>query len=530
MKHMSRRDFLKAAGVTSLGSLIGGSYALQTLASTIDPSGSFDYTGWENFHREQWSWEKKTRGAHLVNCTGACPHFVYTKNGVVLREEQSKDIPLLAGVPEGNPRGCNKGECGTDYMYGPQRIKYPLIRVGERGEGKWRRATWDEALDIIADKIIDTIKNQAPDCISVYSPVPAVAPVAWCAGHRFAHLIGAHVHSFFDWYSDHPTGQTQTYGVQADSCETSDWYNAKLILLWGSNPAQTRIPDAHYISEASLNGTKVVSISPDYNSSSIKADQWIHPKPGTDGALAMAMAHVIFKDKLYAENSIKEQTDLPYLVRTDNRMFLREADVVDGGSKTKFYVWDTKTNRAVIAKGSWGDEPEQKGPPIGFLGRNTYTFPKDYIALGELDPALEGTFRVKLANNKEVEVTTVFTRLNKKLMSDYSPDTVSRTIGVPASVIIKLAHDLAAAKPAMIITGGGINHWHHCDATMRTLLLLMALTDNVGKNGGGMHIYVGQWKPAFVPGVVALAFPRGGGQTTVCPDNDLDIHSCRRER
>lgn len=529
MNQISRRGFLKAAGATSLVSLLGGSYALRALAATMDPNGSFEYTGWEDFHRAQWTWDKKTRGAHLVNCTGACPHYVYTKNGVVLREEQSKDIPLLSGVPEGNPRGCNKGECGTDYMYGPQRIKYPLIRVGERGEGKWRRASWDEALDMIADKLIDTIKNHAPDCISVYSPVPAVAPVAWCAGHRFAHLIGAHVHTFFDWYSDHPTGMTQTYGVQADSCETSDWYNAKLILLWGSNPAQTRIPDAHYIGEASLNGTKVVSISPDYNSTAIKADQWIHPKPGTDGALAMAMAHVIVKNKLYDAHSIKEQTDLPYLVRSDNRMFLREADVEEGGSKNKFYVWDTKTNKAVIAKGSWGDEPEEKGRPIGFLGRNTYTFPKGYIALGELDPALEGTFRVKLANGKDVKVETVFTRLNAKLMKDYSPETVSRTVGVPASVITKLARDLAAAKPAMIITGGGIMHWHHCDAAMRSLLLLMALTDNVGKNGAGMNMYVGQWKPAFVPGVLALAFPQGGAkqrfaQTTIWTYVHADVN------
>ena len=91
-----------------------------------------------------------------------------------------------------------------------------------------------------------------------------------------------------------------------------------------------------------MNGAKVVSISPDFNSSTIKADRWIHPLPGTDGALALAMAHVIIKEKLYDAHNLKEQTDLPYLIRRDTKRFLREADVVAGGSKDKFYIWDSR--------------------------------------------------------------------------------------------------------------------------------------------------------------------------------------------
>ncbi|MEK7139523.1 MAG: molybdopterin-dependent oxidoreductase, partial [Patescibacteria group bacterium] len=171
MDTSSRRQFLKAAGATSLGVAFSGSFALRTLAQTKDPRLQHDYKGWEKFHRTQWMWDKKTRGTHLANCTGSCPHYVYVKDGVVLREEQSKDMPPLNGVPEYNPRGCNKGECAVDYMYGPHRVKYPLIRVGARGEGKWRRASWDEALEMIAAKIVATIKDHAPDCISVFPPV-----------------------------------------------------------------------------------------------------------------------------------------------------------------------------------------------------------------------------------------------------------------------------------------------------------------------------------------------------------------------
>ena len=512
MARLSRRDFLKASAAT----LLGNSLTFKTLAATMDLSGAFEYSGWENFHRNQWSWDKKTRGAHLINCTGACPHFVYTKDGVVIREEQSKDIPPMPNIPELNPRGCNKGECAHHYMYGPHRLKYPLIRVGERGEGKWRRATWEEALDLISDKIIDTIKNHSPDCISVYSPLPATAPVSFSAGHRFAHYIGAHTHTFFDWYSDHPTGQTQTCGVQADSAECSDWFNSKYIILWGANPTQTRIPDAHFLSEAQLNGAKVVSISPDFNSSTIKADRWIHPLPGTDGALALAMAHVIIKEKLYDAHNLKEQTDLPYLIRRDTKRFLREADVVAGGSKDKFYIWDSKTGKPVITKGSWGDQPEQKAPPVAFMGRNTHTFPKGYIALENLDPALEGKFQVKLQDGNTVEVRPVFEILKSRIEADNNIAKAAKITGVPAKTIIEVAREYATTQPAMIICGGGTMHWYYSDVLLRAMHLLTALVGSEGKNGGGMNHYIGQWKPVFLPGVAALAFPEGPAKQRSC--------------
>ncbi len=516
MKNLSRRWLLKATGKASFAAALGQCFVFRTLAATGDPHAVYQYTGWEEFHRAQWTWDKKTRGAHLINCTGACPHFVYSKDGVVLREEQSKDMPSMPGIPEYNPRGCSKGECAVDYQYGAQRIKYPLIRAGARGEGKWRRASWDEALEMIADKIVDTIKNEAPDCISVFSPVPAVAPVSFSAGHRFAHYIGAHTHTFYDWNGDHPTGQTQTCGVQSDVSECADWFNAKLIILWGSNPAMTRIPDAHFLSEAALNGTKIVCIAPDYNATAIKSDTWLHPNPGTDSALGMAMAHVIIEENLFDAHNLKEQTDLPYLVRSDTTLFLREADIVEGGSPDKFYAWDSKAGKPVIMKGCWGDEPAQTAPPIGFLGRNTNIFPNNYIDLGDLDPALEGRYNVLLKDGKTVEVSPVFETLKARIIDEHTPDKAAQICGVPAKAIIRLAREFASAKPAMIISGGGASHWYYGDNLLRVFHLLSALTANTGKNGGGVNHYTGQWKPTFLPGVAALAFPEGTAKQRFC--------------
>ncbi|MBX9633518.1 MAG: molybdopterin-dependent oxidoreductase [Magnetospirillum sp.] len=506
----NRRTFLKAIAATAAAPVLGGGLSLRSLAAP--PSIRPDYPGWEELVRRNWKWDKRTRGAHLVGCTGGCPQWVYSRDGVVLRDEQSGDLPALTGLPDPNPRGCAKGSCAIDYMYGPYRVKHPLIRVGERGEGRWRRATWDEALQLIADRVLDTMVHHGPEAISVFSPAPAVAPVSYAAGHRFAHLIGAHTHTFYDWYGDHAPGQTQTLGVQGDVAETSDWFNSRLILIWGANPVQTRIPDTHYLIEAALNGTKVVTIAPDYSSSAAKSDTWLHPKPGTDAALALAMARVILEEGRYDKAFVAEQTDLPFLIRSDNHLFLREADLVEGGAGDRFFAYDLKTSRPVAMRGSWADQPESRvAGRRSYLGRDTLSFPNGTLGLGDVDPALEGRFKVRLKDGAIVEVRPVFDIMRARL-AFYTPEMASKLTGITAPVIVALAREIAGTTPATIITGAGINHWYHGDILFRTLHLLMALTGNTGRHGGGVNHYVGQWKPVPSAGINALAFPRGVDQ------------------
>jgi complex iron-sulfur molybdoenzyme family reductase subunit alpha len=108
---------------------------------------------------------------------------VYVKDGVMLREEQAGDYPRInSELPDYNPRGCQKGACFVEYVYGAQRVKYPLIRAGERGEGKWRRASWDEALEMIAEKVLDNIYTHGPDTNTFFSVIPAMSPVPSPAG------------------------------------------------------------------------------------------------------------------------------------------------------------------------------------------------------------------------------------------------------------------------------------------------------------------------------------------------------------
>jgi len=148
----NRRDFLKLGALAALGASIPGCRKadkpqLEAFTGPLDPLRAYPYRGWEDLYRKQWTWDKVVRSTHSANCTGSCSWNVYVRNGVMIREEQAADYPRIsADLPDYNPRGCQKGACFTEYVYGPQRLRSPLIRAGERGEGRWRKATWDEAL------------------------------------------------------------------------------------------------------------------------------------------------------------------------------------------------------------------------------------------------------------------------------------------------------------------------------------------------------------------------------------------------
>ena len=110
----------------------------------------------------------------------------------------------------------------------------------------------------------------------------------------------------------------------------------------------TRIPDAHFFWEARYNGTEVVTITPDFNASAMHSSKWLNPKPGTDAALAMAMVQVILEEGAIEWDYVREQTDLPFLVRTDNRKFLRQTDIEGAGARRAilaFYFWDETTEQ-----------------------------------------------------------------------------------------------------------------------------------------------------------------------------------------
>jgi complex iron-sulfur molybdoenzyme family reductase subunit alpha len=467
---INRRQFIATAGL-GIAALMG-SEAIAKLEEfdvvNVDPLRDYPYRGWEDLYREEYTWDRVVRSTHSANCTGSCSWKVYVKDGIMLREEQAGDYPRInEDIPDYNPRGCNKGACFVEYVYGAQRVKYPLMRAGERGEGKWRRVSWDEALTHIADKLLDNVFQYGPDTNTFFSVIPAMSPVSFSAGTRLAQYMGAVVCSFYDWYCDLPPGEPITWGVQTEACECADWFNSKYIILWGSNINATRIPDAHFAWEARYNGAKVVCISPDYNASAIHADLYLPITPGTDAILALAVARHIIENDLYDAPYVKEQTDLAFLVRRDTKRFLRASDLSDSGKDDQFFAWDAKENSPTPIPGCTGSD-------------------KKTLILDGIDPVLEGEWTITTA------------------------DGAAKRCAIEVADLIKFAEDFAHAKPAMIIHGAGTNHWYHNDLLNRSMMLLVALTGSVGKNGGGFNHYVGQERIWPEHGFKMLAFPEGG--------------------
>ena len=169
---LSRRQFLTGTGASVLAlSLSKLDWAVAatdgaTTGAAAGVAGLAAYRTWEDVYRQKWVWDKVVRSSHWVNCwyQAHCSWNVYVKDGVVWREEQAADYPQVRpDVSDFNPRGCQKGACYSERMYDPTRVKFPLKRVGERGSGKWQRISWQQALDEIADSMIDTIVKEGSD-------------------------------------------------------------------------------------------------------------------------------------------------------------------------------------------------------------------------------------------------------------------------------------------------------------------------------------------------------------------------------
>ncbi|MCP9989639.1 nitrate reductase subunit alpha [Streptomyces albogriseolus] len=551
----------------------------------------------DEFYRDRWSHDKVVRSTHGVNCTGSCSWKVYVKDGIITWEAQQTDYPSVGpDRPEYEPRGCPRGAAFSWYTYSPTRVRYPYVRgvllqmyreakarLGDpvaawadivsdptkarrykraRGKGGLVRASWDEAVEMIAAAHVHTIKEYGPDRLAGFSPIPAMSMVSHAAGARFYSLLGGAMLSFYDWYADLPVASPQVFGDQTDVPESGDWWDAGYLIMWGSNLPVTRTPDAHWMAEARYRGQKVVAVSPDYADNVKFADEWLAAQPGTDGALAMAMGHVILKEFFvdrvtpYFTDYVKKYTDLPFLVALDERddtpgtyragKFLTAADL--GGehataenAEFRTVLLDAATGQPVVPNGTLGDRYGEGGAG------------KWNLDLGAVDPLLsaegadEAPVAVELPRYDAPDgsagrlrrgvpvrrvggrlVTTVYDLLlaqygvgraglpgewpasYEDADAPYTPAWQAAITGVAVEKATRIAREFAANAEesggrSMIIMGAGTNHWFHSDTIYRAFLTLTTLTGCQGVNGGGWAHYVGQEKVRPITGYSAIA-------------------------
>jgi len=426
---------------------------------------------WADAYRRKWTWDRVTWGSHNVDCyPGGCPLRVYVKDGKIVREEQAGSLPQIeAGIPDMNPMGCQKGACWAQLLTAPDRVTHPLKRIGKRGDGKFTRVSWDEALGDIADAMLDAIAEQGPESIIV----PMTPEMGAGPARLFANYLGTTTTDGSAEFHDFSPGVHLTFGLFNPVASMDDWFLADLTLIWHANPVYTYITMYHYLAESRYNGGEVVTIAPDYSPSAIHADYHQPIRIGTDAALALSMCKVIIDAGLYNRQFVQEQTDLSLLVRTDSDRFLRGSEVNDGDRDDQFFWWDTVTN--VLAPA-----------------------PRHTLATTGVEPALAGHYQVTLKDGSMVDVEPVFARL-LRLLDGYTPEKAGAMCDVHPDNIRALARKVAARKTKIFI-GCNSGKSYHGDLMERAMMLLLALTGNWGKKGTGLRSWavIGLDGQAFV--------------------------------
>ncbi len=546
---------------------------------------------WEEFYRNRWQHDNITRSTHGVNCTGGCSWMVFVKDGIITWEMQATDYPLLEpSLPPYEPRGCQRGISASWYVYSPIRVKYPYMRgplmdfwrearaqhsdpiqawasivqdeqkrhrwQRARGKGGFRRATWDECLELVASSLLYTAKKYGPDRVVAFAPIPAYSYLSFGAGTRFIQLFGGFTLSFYDWYADLPNSFPEVWGDQTDVCESADWYNSKFIVSNAANLNMTRTADVHFVSEARHNGTKFVVIAPDFSQVAKYSDWWIPVKAGQDQALWMGADHVILKE-FYIDRQVpyfidyqKRYTDGPMLVKVHQTkgggftmgQFLRANRInrykdVENGN-WQLLVWDKQSGPrlpkgcigyrwAKKETGKWNITMEDAmdntplDPLLSFLGQHDAVAEVEFDIFGTGKVARRGV-PIKYLETSEgkVAVTTAFDLLLAQfavgrpgLTGDYpksydddmpyTPAWQEAYTGIGRDTVIRFAREFAGNAEAtqgrsMVITGASLNHWYNNGLCYRGPITALILTGCCGRNGGGLNHYVGQEKLTLV--------------------------------
>ena len=276
-------------------------------------------------------------------------------------------------------------------VYGPRRVKNPFVRVGfkewhdagfprdengriplqylNRGKEPFVKVGFEEACEIVANSLvniastysgdagkellkkqgydeamIETTKGAGTQVLKFRGGMPLLGATRIMGFYRMAnsmallddkirnvgkdHALGGRGWDNYSWHTDLPPGHTMVCGHQTIDFDLATAENANTVICWGMNWISTKMPDGHWLTEARIKGTEVVTVACEYQSTSNKADKVIVMRPGSDTAFALGLANVIINEKLYDEDFVKRSTDLPLLVRLDTLKFLKPQDYI----------------------------------------------------------------------------------------------------------------------------------------------------------------------------------------------------------
>ncbi|MBI3089745.1 MAG: molybdopterin-dependent oxidoreductase [Candidatus Tectomicrobia bacterium] len=226
------------------------------------------------------------------NCYSGCGMLAHVEDGRLLKVTGDPSHPATQG------RLCSKGYRYVERVYSSERLLHPLLADGERGAGQWRPISWEEALDRIAERLITVRESYGPEAL-LYCTGTGMKGVMAGIGTVFLNLYGGYSYHYGDlcW----PAGIEAcrlTFGRLTHQ-PPEDYRNCRCIILWGKNAAATNQHQMPFLLEAVRRGASLIVIDPLRTQTAARATWHIQPNPGSDGALALAMAHVILAEGLH---------------------------------------------------------------------------------------------------------------------------------------------------------------------------------------------------------------------------------------
>jgi nitrate reductase alpha subunit len=570
---LTRRQFLKAAVATGATVVFAdNALALKMLQPIADtnPLETYPDRGWEKIYRDQYRYDSSFTFVCSPNDTHACRLRAFVRNGVAVRIEQNYDVEKYSdpygnkATPNWHPRGCLKGYTFHRRVYGPYRLRYPLIRKGwkrwaddgfpeltpekkakykfdARGQDELLRTSWDDAYTYIAKGMISIAERYSgpegarrlkaqgysPEMIDdmqgagtrtfklrggmgllgvfgkygIYRLNNSLAILdSYIRGVGPREALGGRNWSNYTWHGDQAPGHPWVHGLQTSDCDFNDLRFSKLLIMDGKNLVENKMPESHFFIECMERGAKIVVISPEYSPASSKADYWVPIRPQTDTALFLGISKIIMDKKLYDEDFVKKFTDMPLLVRTDNLRRLRAADIFPG-----YKNQDISQGPSYSIQGLTDEQRESIGD---FVVWDTKTDTPKAITRDDVGKNMTAKATAP-ALRGEFKVKTVdgkeikvmpLFEMYKIHLKDYDLDTVHEITQSPKELITRLAHDIASIKPAAIHNGEGVNHWFHATEVNRSTYLPLMLTGNIGKPGAGSHTWAGNYKAGLFQG------------------------------
>jgi nitrate reductase alpha subunit len=571
---MERREFLRWLGAGA-GAAAATELALPLkLLAAADPdenplAGSLA-RDWEKVYRDQYGYDRSFDWVCSPNDTHACRVRAFVRNNIVTRLGNTYDYQRYADLDGNhatanwNPRQCAKGYTFHRVLYGPYRLKHPLVRKGwkawadagfpeltdelraqylfdRRGEDEFVQIAWEDAFSCIAKALVAIAGRYSGEAGSArllaqgYQPEMVAATggagtrtIKMRGGMGLLGVIGKYgmyrlcnslalldssirsvgpaearagrTWSNYTWHGDQAPGHPWVHGLQASDCDFNDLRNSKLIVMDGKNLVENKLTDSHWFIETMERGARIVVIAPEYGPPSTKADYWIPIRPQTDAALWLGVTRLMIEHRWYDEAFVKAFTDFPLLVRTDTLTRLRAHEVFAGYRTTL-----AADGPSLTVQGLTPEQHARLGDYVVWdeQAGAPRALTRDDVGAGMARRGIRPALAGRWAV-RLVDGTQVevatLWTLYQTHLKDYDLATVAEITHAPAALIRRLAEDLGTITPAAIHQGEGINHWFHATEMNRAAYLPLMLTGNIGKPGAGCHTWAGNYKAALFQG------------------------------